>query len=99
MPENGLSPRGETPEPDFAPYQSADVDFSFDPPASDFLTLADQIDPFSLTAKHAFVVQTSARIRWLACTSSCGLIARLRFLSLSRRRKSGSAYESRLNAE
>ena len=55
MPENGLSPRGETPEPDFAPYQSADVDFSFDPPASDFLTLADQIDPL--------FVDCQARIR------------------------------------
>jgi hypothetical protein len=108
MPEDGLSPRGETPQSPFAPYQSADADFSidkdrrlvvvkftgsvtvqeiakyveslvahpnfdpsfseitdlravqhFDLQANDFLTLADQIDPFSLTAKRAFVVQTS----------------------------------------
>jgi len=31
----------------------------FDLQANDFLILADQIDPFSLTAKRAFVVQTS----------------------------------------
>lgn len=33
----------------------------FDLQANDFLTLADQIDPFLLTAKRAFVVQTSAQ--------------------------------------
>lgn len=108
MPENGPSPRSETPELHFAPCQSADPNFSvdrdrrlvvvkfeggvavqeiakyaeslvahpdfdpsfaeitdlrgvqqFDLQANDFLTLADQIDPFSLTAKRAFVVQTS----------------------------------------
>ena len=108
MPENGLSPRRETPESHFAPDQSANADFSidkdrrlvvvkfegnvtvqeiakyveslvahpefdtsfseitdlrgvrhFDLQANDFLTLADQIDPFLLTAKRAFVVQTS----------------------------------------
>lgn len=32
---------------------------NFDLQANDFLTLADQIDPFSLAAKRAFVVQTS----------------------------------------
>ena len=110
MPENGLSPRGETPESHFAPSQNPDVNFSidkdrrlvvvkfegsvtvqeiaryvetlvahpdfdplfseitdlravehFDLQANDFLTLADQIDPFSLTARRAFVVRTSAQ--------------------------------------
>jgi len=32
----------------------------FDLQANDFLTLADQIDPFSLTVRRAFVVRTSA---------------------------------------
>jgi hypothetical protein len=108
MPQNELSPQGETPESVFAPYQSADADFSidkdrrlvvvkfegnvtvqeiaryverlvahphfdpsfaeitdlrsvqhFDLQANDFLTLADQIDPFLFTAKRAFVVKTS----------------------------------------
>jgi hypothetical protein len=108
--ENGLSPRGENSESHFAPYESADVDFSidkdrglvvvrfegnvsvqeiaryveclvahpdfdpsfseitdiravqyFDLQANDFLTLADQIDPFSLTAKRAFVAKTSGQ--------------------------------------
>jgi hypothetical protein len=31
----------------------------FDLQANDFLTLADQVDPFSLTARRAFVVRTS----------------------------------------
>ena len=33
----------------------------FDLQANDFLTLADQIDPFSSTAKRAFVVRTSGQ--------------------------------------
>jgi hypothetical protein len=33
----------------------------FDLQANHFLTLADQIDPFSLTAKRAFVVKTCAQ--------------------------------------
>ena len=33
----------------------------FDLEANDFLTLADQIDPFSLTAKRAFVAKTSGQ--------------------------------------
>src|SRR5215831_5852956 len=33
----------------------------FDLQANDVLTLADQIDPFSLTARRAFVVRTSAQ--------------------------------------
>lgn len=33
----------------------------FDLQANDFLTLADQIDPFALTARRAFVAQTSAQ--------------------------------------
>ena len=110
MPENGVSPRGETPESHFAPSRNPDVNFSidkdrrlvvvkfegsvtvqeiaryveslvahpdfdlsfseitdlravehFDLQANDFLTLADQIDPFSLTARRAFVVRTSAQ--------------------------------------
>jgi uncharacterized protein (DUF2384 family) len=110
MPENGVSPGGETPESLFAPSQNPDVNFSidkdrrlvvvkfegsvtlqeiaryveslvahpdfdpsfseitdlravehFDLQANDFLTLADQIDPFSLTARRAFVVRTSAQ--------------------------------------
>ena len=110
MPENGPSPRCETPESHFAPHQSEDADFSidkdrrlvvvkfggsvtvqeiaryveslvahpdfdpsfseitdlravqhFDLQANDFLTLADQIDPFSLTARRVFVVRTSAQ--------------------------------------
>ena len=110
MPENGFSPRGETPESHFAPSQNPDINFSidkdrrlvvvkfegsvtvqeiaqyveslvahpdfdpsfseitdlravehFDLQANDFLILADQIDPFSLTARRAFVVRTSAQ--------------------------------------
>ena len=49
--------------PDFDPTFSEITDLrgvqSFDLQANDFLTLADQIDPFSLTAKRAFVVRTS----------------------------------------
>lgn len=50
-------------DPHFDPSFSEITDLRgvqhFDLQANDFLTLADQIDPFSLTAKRAFVVQTS----------------------------------------
>jgi hypothetical protein len=49
--------------PDFDPSFSEITDLRgvqhFDLQANDFLTLADQIDPFTLTAKRAFVVKTS----------------------------------------
>jgi hypothetical protein len=51
--------------PDFDPAFSEITDLRaveyFDLQANDFLTLADQIDPFSLTALRAFVVRTSAQ--------------------------------------
>lgn len=50
-------------DPHFDPSFSEITDLRgvqhFDLEANDFLTLADQIDPFSLTAKRAFVVRTS----------------------------------------
>jgi hypothetical protein len=51
--------------PDFDPAFSEITDLGavehFDLQANDFLTLADQIDPFSLTAMRAFVVRTTAQ--------------------------------------